>query len=98
VGDVTTPLYALLAATGCLLLIACLNVASLLVARGTARRKEIAIRAALGGSRWCLFREHLTESFLLSAAGGATSLPIARAVIRLASKRFTWTALLWLLP
>jgi putative ABC transport system permease protein len=82
VGDVTTPLYALLAATGCLLLIACLNVASLLVARGTARRKEIAIRAALGGSRWCLFREHLTESFLLSAAGGATSLPIARAVIQ----------------
>ena len=82
VGDVTMPLYALLAATGCLLLIACLNVASLLVARGTARRKEHAIRAALGASRWCLFREHLTETFLLSAAGGAASLPIARAVIQ----------------
>jgi putative ABC transport system permease protein len=82
VGDLTTPLYALLAATGCLLMIACLNVASLLVARGTAKRKELAIRAALGGSRWCLFREQLTESFLLSAAGGAVSLPIAGSVIQ----------------
>lgn len=82
VGDVKTSLYVFLAATGCLLFIACLNVASLLVARGTARRKELAIRSALGGSRWRLFLEHLTESFLLSVAGGAASVPIARAVIQ----------------
>jgi predicted permease len=82
VGDVRTPLYMLLAATGCLLVIACLNVASLFVARGAARRREIAIRAALGGSRWSLLREHLTESFILSAAGGTVGLLMAYALIQ----------------
>jgi len=82
VGDFKTPLYVLLAATGCLLLIGCLNVASLLVARGTARRKELAVRAALGGSRWRLLSEHLTETFLLSAAGGAAGLAFAYAAIQ----------------
>ncbi len=82
VGDITTPLYVLLAATGCLFLIACLNVASLLVARGTARRREFAIRAALGGSRWRLLGEHLTESFLLSAGGGVVGFLMAHAVIQ----------------
>lgn len=82
VGDYKTPLYVLLAATGCLLLIGCLNVASLLVARGTTRRKELAIRAALGGSRWHLLGEHLTESFLLSAAGGVAGLILANAAIQ----------------
>jgi putative ABC transport system permease protein len=55
VGDYKTPLYALLAATGCVLVIACLNAANLFVARSAVRRKEIAIRSALGGSRWRLF-------------------------------------------
>ena len=82
VGDYETPLYVLLAATGCLLLIGCLNVASLVVARGNARRKELAIRAALGGSRGRLLGEHLTESFLLSAAGGMAGLILANAAIR----------------
>lgn len=82
VGDVKTPLYMLLAATGCLLLIGCLNVASLLVARGASRRKEVAIRAALGGSRLRLLGEHLAESFLLSAAGGALGLLLADAAVQ----------------
>ena len=82
VGDLKTPLYILLAATGCLLLIACLNVAGLLVARGVARRREFGIRAALGGNRWRLLAGHLTESCLLSAAGAAVGLMLAYALIQ----------------
>lgn len=82
VGDVTAPLYTLFAATGCLLLIACLNVAGLLVARGTAQRRELAVRAALGGTRWRLLAEHLTETLVLSIAGGAAGLLMAYAVIQ----------------
>jgi predicted permease len=81
VGDIERPLYVMLAATACLLLIACLNIANLLVARAAARRKELAIRAALGGGRMRLLREHLMESFLLSAAGGALGLMLAYAAI-----------------
>ncbi len=82
VGEVKTPLYVLLAATGCVLLIACLNVANLLVARGAARRKEMAIRAALGGSRIRLLREQLMESLILSAAGGVLGVALAALTIR----------------
>jgi len=82
VGDIKTPLYILLGATGCVLLIACLNVANLLVARAAARRKELAIRAALGGSRRRLIGEHLAESLLLSAAGGVAGLSLARVVVQ----------------
>lgn len=82
VGDLKTPLYVLLAATACLLLIGCLNVASLLVARSSARRKELAVRAALGGSRWRLLSEHLSETVLLSLVGGAAGLAFASAAIR----------------
>lgn len=82
VGEVKTPLLTLFAATGCLLLIACLNVASLLVARQAARKKELAIRAALGGGRWRLLAEHLTESLVLSATGGAAGLVLAYGLIR----------------
>jgi putative ABC transport system permease protein len=77
VQDFKTPLYVLLAATTCVLLIACLNVANLLIARAAARRKEVAIRAALGGSRWRLIREQLTETLLLAAVGGALGLVFA---------------------
>jgi predicted permease len=81
VGEVKLPLYVLLAATVCLLLIACLNVANLLVARAAARQKELAIRTALGGGRMRLLREHLTESFLLEAVGGVAGLLLAYAAV-----------------
>lgn len=82
VGDIKTSLYVLLAGTLCVLLIACLNVASLLVARGAARRKELAIRSALGGGRWRLLGEHLTESLLLSAFGGVVGLILSYAALQ----------------
>jgi predicted permease len=69
--DAKTPLIVLMCAVGCMLLIACLNVSNLLVARGAARRKEVAIRGALGGSRWKLVQEQMTESLLIAVAGGA---------------------------
>lgn len=77
VGDTKKPLYMLLGATGCLLLIACLNVANLLVARAATRQKELAIRAALGGGWLRLARERLFESLLLSTGGGALGLVLA---------------------
>jgi predicted permease len=74
VRDVKTPLIVLLCAVGCMLLIACLNVSNLLVARGAARRKELAVRGALGGSRLTLIGEQMTESLLICFAGGTLGL------------------------
>jgi len=82
VENYKTPLYALLAASGCVLLIACMNVANLMVARTAARGKDLAVRRALGGSRSRLISERLTESILLSAAGGVGGLLLASGAIQ----------------
>lgn len=82
VGEIKKPLYVLLGATCCLLLIACFNVANLLVARAAARRKELAIRTALGGGWLRLIGERLMECLLLSASGGALGLLLAFAALR----------------
>ena len=88
VRNVRTQLLVLLCAVGCMLLIACLNLSNLLVARAASRRKEVAIRGSLGGSRLALIREQMTESLLICVAGGGLGL-----LLSLASTQ--WLAAHW---
>jgi predicted permease len=86
--DVKKPLIILMGAVACMLLIGCLNVANLLVARGAARQREIAIRGALGAQRLTLIRAQLTESLLICVAGGAAGVLLSLAATK-------WLASAW---
>jgi predicted permease len=83
VGDLRSTLFIVSGATAVLLLIACINVANLLLARGVVRTSEFALREALGARRWRVFRQLMTESFILCALGGVLGLGLAMGAIQL---------------
>jgi putative ABC transport system permease protein len=83
VGDLRSTLLIVSGATAVLLLIACINVANLLLARGIVRTNELALREALGAQRWRVFRQLMTESFVLCCLGGVLGLGLALGAIQL---------------
>jgi predicted permease len=80
--DTIKNLWLLMGAVGFVLLIACVNVANLLLARGTVRQKEVAVRASLGATRWQLFSQFLSESLVLAFIGGALGISLAWAMLK----------------
>ena len=92
-GDTRMPVLVLMGAVGFVLLIACSNIAGLMVARAAARGRDTAVRSALGAARWRLLRQSLAESLILSTAGAAAGLALAwagmRALLLLAPERTT---------
>ena len=80
--DYGTALIVLMCMVGLVLLIACFNVANLLIARAIARQKEVAVRLAVGASKWQLLRQLLIESLVLSVAGGVLGLVLSMSIIR----------------
>src|SRR6185503_1434307 len=83
VGDLRPTLLIVSGATAVLLLIACINVANLLLARGVVRASEFALREAIGARRWRMFRQLMTESFVLCSIGGILGLGLALGAIQL---------------
>ena len=82
-GDLKTPLFVMIGAVGFVLLIACSNIAGLLLARASGRSRELAVRAAVGAGRWRLIRQTLAESLVLAGAGTLVGLGVAQAGIRI---------------